>query len=62
MQYKALVEQLNSGGNIVVMHYLYNPTINQLADMIRYAKSQGRKFVRMDECFGKTFRINRTDG
>lgn len=53
MQYKAFADQLNRGGTIVVMHYLYKSTVDQFQDMIKIAKSQGRKFVRMDECIGQ---------
>lgn len=52
MQYKAFEEQLNKGGSIVVMHYLYKSTVDQFQDMIKLAKAKGRKFVRMDECIG----------
>lgn len=53
LQYKAFADQLNSGGSIVVMHYLYKSTVDQFQDMIKLAKSKGRKFVRMDECIGQ---------
>ena len=53
MQYKAFEDQLNSGGSIVVMHYLYKSTVDQFQDMIRLAKAKGREFVRMDECIGQ---------
>ena len=53
LQYKAFADQLNAGGTIVVMHYLYKSTVDQFRDMIHLAKSQGRKFVRMDECIGQ---------
>ena len=51
-QYKAYVEGVEKGGDIVVMHNLYNSTVDQFRDMIRYAKKKGKKFVRMDQCVG----------
>ena len=51
-QYKAFENSLNNGGDIVVLHYLYQSTVDQFRDMIRLAKSKGRQFVRMDQCVG----------
>ena len=52
LQYKAFTSDLDKGGDIVVMHYLYESTVDQLRQMIRYAKSKGKQFVRMDQCLG----------
>lgn len=49
-QYKIFKKRLMAGGDIVVMHYLHKSTVDQLRDMIRLAKQQGRRFVRMDQC------------
>lgn len=51
-QYKAFEQSLNKGGDIVVAHYLYKSTVDQLRDMIKLAKAQGRQFVRADQCVG----------
>lgn len=51
-QYKAFQDSLNKGGSIVVLHYLYRSTVDQFRDMIKLAKSQGRQFVRVDQCVG----------
>eukprot|EP00048_Salpingoeca_helianthica_P022549 m.18935 g.18935 ORF g.18935 m.18935 type:complete len:472 (+) comp7469_c0_seq2:104-1519(+) len=41
---------VNRGGNLVVAHYFYNNSVVQLDEMITYAKTIGRRFVRMDTC------------
>ena len=52
MQYKAFERSLKKGGDMVVMHYLYESTVDQFRDMIKLARAQGRQFVRMDQCIG----------
>jgi peptidoglycan/xylan/chitin deacetylase (PgdA/CDA1 family) len=52
MQLAAFKQQLDAGGTLVVAHYLYSSTVNQLEDMIVYAKSKGHRFVLLDECLG----------
>ena len=51
-QLQAFKDDFDKGGDIVVMHYLYKSTVDQFREMIRYAKANGRKFVRMDQCIG----------
>jgi peptidoglycan/xylan/chitin deacetylase (PgdA/CDA1 family) len=50
LQLAAFKRQLDNGGNLVVAHYLYQSTVDQFDEMITYAKSKGRRFVRLDQC------------
>ncbi len=52
MQLAAFKQQLDAGGTLVVAHYLYSTTVDQLEEMITYAKGKGRRFVQLDECIG----------
>ena len=52
LQYKSFVSDLDAGGDIVVMHYLYESTVDQFRQMIQYAKFKGKQFVRADQCVG----------
>ncbi|CCU75580.1 chitin deacetylase [Blumeria hordei DH14] len=38
------------GGNLVVMHYLYETTVNYLPRFIAIAKSTGKQLMRVDQC------------
>ena len=49
-QLAAFKDQLDKGGSLAVAHYLYPSTVQQMDEMITYAKSKGKKFVRLDEC------------
>jgi peptidoglycan/xylan/chitin deacetylase (PgdA/CDA1 family) len=51
-QLKAFKREMDQGGDIVVMHFLYKSTVDQFRDMIKYAKAAGRQFVRVDQCIG----------
>jgi peptidoglycan/xylan/chitin deacetylase (PgdA/CDA1 family) len=41
---------VNSGGNLVVMHYLYNTTVSYLPQFISIAKATGKQLMRVDQC------------
>jgi peptidoglycan/xylan/chitin deacetylase (PgdA/CDA1 family) len=41
---------VSKGGNLVVMHYLYNTTVNYLPQFIEIAKSTGKTLMRVDQC------------
>jgi peptidoglycan/xylan/chitin deacetylase (PgdA/CDA1 family) len=41
---------VNKGGNLVVMHYLYNTTVSYLPQFIAIAKSTGKQLMRVDQC------------
>ncbi|PMD25424.1 carbohydrate esterase family 4 protein [Hyaloscypha hepaticicola] len=41
---------VNKGGNLVVMHYLYNTTVSYLPQFIAIAKSTGKQMMRVDQC------------
>ncbi len=41
---------VNKGGNLVVMHYLYESTVNFLPQFIDIAKKTGKQLMRVDQC------------
>ena len=41
---------VNKGGNLVVMHYLYNSTVSYLPEFIKIAKATGKQLMRVDQC------------
>lgn len=41
---------LNAGGNLVVMHYLYPSTVSYLQQFIQMAKATGKQLMRVDQC------------
>jgi peptidoglycan/xylan/chitin deacetylase (PgdA/CDA1 family) len=41
---------VNKGGNLVVMHYLYNTTVSYLPQFIAIAKQTGKQLMRVDQC------------
>jgi peptidoglycan/xylan/chitin deacetylase (PgdA/CDA1 family) len=49
-QLEAFKRDLAKGGNLVVMHYLYNTTVNYLPEFIRLAKATGKQLMRVDQC------------
>jgi peptidoglycan/xylan/chitin deacetylase (PgdA/CDA1 family) len=49
-QLAAFKRDLAKGGNLVVMHYLYNSTVNYLPEFIRLAKATGKRLMRVDQC------------
>ena len=46
--------QLDAGGSLAVMTYSFNSTIDQLDDMIVYARGKGRRFVPLTQCLAAT--------
>ena len=51
-QLSAFNRDLNKGGNLVVMHYMRQSTVDALPKFIESARSQGKKIVRLDQCLG----------
>ncbi|EPE35307.1 Glycoside hydrolase/deacetylase [Glarea lozoyensis ATCC 20868] len=41
---------VNKGGNLVVMHYLYDSTVSYLPQFIDIAKKTGKQLMRVDQC------------
>ncbi|KAK3996183.1 hypothetical protein QBC44DRAFT_318343, partial [Cladorrhinum sp. PSN332] len=49
-QLDAFKRDLAKGGNLLVMHYLYESTVELLPEFIRLAKASGKKLMRVDQC------------
>ncbi|PWW75915.1 Carbohydrate Esterase Family 4 protein [Tuber magnatum] len=49
-QLDAFRRDVNKGGNLVVMHYLYPSTVNYLKQFIQIAKATGKQLMRVDQC------------
>jgi peptidoglycan/xylan/chitin deacetylase (PgdA/CDA1 family) len=49
-QLEAFKRDVDKGGNLVVMHYLYKSTVGYLREFIRYAKASGKQMMRLDQC------------
>jgi peptidoglycan/xylan/chitin deacetylase (PgdA/CDA1 family) len=49
-QLKAFERDVNKGGNLVVMHYLYPSTVGYLQQFIQIAKKTGKQLMRVDQC------------
>ncbi|KAF1972537.1 hypothetical protein BU23DRAFT_555061 [Bimuria novae-zelandiae CBS 107.79] len=49
-QLKAFQRDVNKGGNLVVMHYLYPSTVGYLQQFIKIAKATGKQLMRVDQC------------
>ncbi|KAK4158272.1 hypothetical protein C8A00DRAFT_39464 [Chaetomidium leptoderma] len=49
-QLDAFKRDVAAGGNLVVMHYLYNSTVELLPEFIRLAKATGKTLMRVDQC------------
>ncbi|KAK0637110.1 hypothetical protein B0T17DRAFT_483396 [Bombardia bombarda] len=49
-QLEAFKRDLAMGGNLVVMHYLYNSTVELLPEFIKLAKATGKQLMRVDQC------------
>lgn len=41
---------VNKGGNLVVMHYLYDSTVSYLPQFIDIARKTGNQLMRVDQC------------
>ncbi|KAK3293902.1 uncharacterized protein B0H64DRAFT_175051 [Chaetomium fimeti] len=49
-QLDAFKRDVEMGGNLMVMHYLYNSTVELLPEFIRIAKETGKTLMRVDQC------------
>ncbi|KAK0653513.1 putative peptidoglycan-N-acetylglucosamine deacetylase [Lasiodiplodia hormozganensis] len=49
-QLDAFKRDVEKGGNLVVMHYLYNSTVSYLREFIQIAKGTGKQLMRVDQC------------
>lgn len=49
-QLDAFKRDLAKGGNLMVMHYLYESTVELLPEFIKLAKASGKKLMRVDQC------------
>lgn len=49
-QLAAFKRDVDKGGNLVVMHYLYKSTVGYLREFIQYAKQSGKQLMRLDQC------------
>ncbi|KAK0645489.1 hypothetical protein B0T16DRAFT_329594 [Cercophora newfieldiana] len=49
-QLDAFKRDLAKGGNLVVMHYLYQSTVDYLPEFIKLAKATGKRLMRVDQC------------
>ncbi|EFQ90818.1 hypothetical protein CFE70_004939 [Pyrenophora teres f. teres 0-1] len=49
-QKTAFQRDVNKGGNLVVLHYLYPSTVSYLREFIQIAKATGKQLMRVDQC------------
>ncbi|RDW92218.1 hypothetical protein BP5796_01612 [Coleophoma crateriformis] len=49
-QLAAFQSDVNKGGNLVVMHYLYQSTVDYIPQFISIAKKTGKQLMRVDQC------------
>ncbi|KAI6248607.1 Peptidoglycan-N-acetylglucosamine deacetylase [Erysiphe necator] len=49
-QIKNFQSDVDKGGNLVVMHYLYDTTVEYLPRFINIAKATGKQLMRVDQC------------
>ncbi|KAL0944178.1 polysaccharide deacetylase [Colletotrichum truncatum] len=49
-QLEAFQRDLDKGGSLVVMHYLYPSTVSYLRTFIQKAKATGKQLMRVDQC------------
>lgn len=49
-QLESFQRDLNKGGSLVVMHYLYPSTVQYLRQFIQMAKKTGKQLMRVDQC------------
>lgn len=49
-QLKAFQRDVDKGGNLVVLHYLYPSTVSYLRQFIQIAKGTGKQLMRVDQC------------
>jgi len=46
----AFQRDVDKGGNLVVLHYLYPSTVSYLREFIQIAKKTGKQLMRVDQC------------
>lgn len=46
----AFQRDVNKGGSLVVLHYLYPSTVSYLREFIQIAKKSGKQLMRVDQC------------
>jgi len=46
----AFQRDVDKGGNLVVLHYLYPTTVSYLREFIQIAKKSGKQLMRVDQC------------
>lgn len=49
-QMESFQNDVKKGGNLVVMHYLYESTVSYLPKFIEIAKATGKQLMRVDQC------------
>ncbi|ORX95872.1 glycosyl hydrolase [Clohesyomyces aquaticus] len=49
-QLKSFQRDVDKGGNLVVLHYLYPSTVSYLKQFIQKAKATGKQLMRVDQC------------
>ncbi|KAF2643732.1 glycoside hydrolase/deacetylase [Massarina eburnea CBS 473.64] len=49
-QLTAFQRDVDKGGNLVVLHYLYPSTVGYLREFIQKAKATGKQLMRVDQC------------
>lgn len=49
-QLEAFRRDVEKGGDLVVMHYLYESTVSYLQEFIQIAKATGKQLMRVDQC------------
>jgi polysaccharide deacetylase 2 family uncharacterized protein YibQ len=49
-QLDAFKRDVQKGGNLVVLHYLYPSTVQYLQQFIDIAKATGKDLMRVDQC------------
>ena len=49
-QLEAFQRDVDKGGSLVVMHYLYDSTVSYLRQFIQIAKASGKELMRVDQC------------
>lgn len=49
-QLDAFKRDVDKGGNLVVLHYLYPSTVSYLRQFIQIAKATGKQLMRVDQC------------
>ena len=51
-QLEAFYRDVRQGGNLAVMHFVSESTVDYLVDVIRFVKRLGLEIMRVDQCLG----------